>query len=308
MKRSASVPKAGMPSGKSLRVCLAMLSACFGFIRPVGALGDQLFQGDAVDQVDRVEHVALGLAHLLAFGCRAPGRDVDVPERHLAGEVLRHHHHARDPEEDDVEAGDQHAWRAGKVASSGVLSGQPSVENGHSAEENQVSSTSSSWRQLLVRAGLLLRLFLDCVRRRYCRPRRTRPGCGGPTTAGARCTSPGCCPATGCRCVVQFSGTNFISPVADHVQAALGQAFHGHEPLVGEHRLDHACGCGRRAAPSACAAWSRPAGPGLRRSASDLLARLVAVQPWYSAGAWSLILASSVRMLIGSRWWRCPTW
>src|SRR5207245_4129334 len=29
--------------------------------------------------------------------------------------------------------------------SSGVCSGQPSVENGHKAEENQVSSTSGSW-------------------------------------------------------------------------------------------------------------------------------------------------------------------
>ncbi len=35
VKRSASTPNAGMPSGNSLRVFLAMLSACFGFIRPV---------------------------------------------------------------------------------------------------------------------------------------------------------------------------------------------------------------------------------------------------------------------------------
>ena len=28
-----------------------------------------------------------------------------------------------------------------------MSSGQPSVEQGHSAEENQVSSTSGSWRQ-----------------------------------------------------------------------------------------------------------------------------------------------------------------
>jgi hypothetical protein len=33
------------------------------------------------------------------------------------------------------------------VASAEVSSGQPSVENGHSPEENQVSSTSSSWLQ-----------------------------------------------------------------------------------------------------------------------------------------------------------------
>ncbi|EGF33004.1 hypothetical protein IMCC9480_1430 [Oxalobacteraceae bacterium IMCC9480] len=33
---------------------------------------------------------------------------VDGIERHLAGEVRGHHHHPRDPEKDDVEAGDQH--------------------------------------------------------------------------------------------------------------------------------------------------------------------------------------------------------
>jgi hypothetical protein len=33
-----------------------------------GALLEQRFERDAVDQVHRVERVALGLAHLLAFG------------------------------------------------------------------------------------------------------------------------------------------------------------------------------------------------------------------------------------------------
>ncbi len=33
------------------------------------------------------------------------------------------------------------------VVSSGVLSGHPRVENGHNAEENHVSRTSSSWRR-----------------------------------------------------------------------------------------------------------------------------------------------------------------
>ena len=36
---------------------------------------------------------------------------------------------------------------------SSVCSGQPSVEKGHSAEENQVSSTSSSWRTGLPHLG-----------------------------------------------------------------------------------------------------------------------------------------------------------
>src|SRR5579883_1973639 len=40
--------------------------------------------------------------------------DIDVAERHLAHEVEPHHHHPGDPEEDDVEAGDEH--RSGVIA------------------------------------------------------------------------------------------------------------------------------------------------------------------------------------------------
>ena len=46
--------------------------------------------------------------------------------------------------------------------------------------------------------GLVLRLRR--LPHRPCRLRRTRPESDGPTRAGARCTSPGCCPSTGCRC------------------------------------------------------------------------------------------------------------
>jgi hypothetical protein len=59
--------------------------------------------------------------------------------------VQAHHHHPGDPEEDDVEAGDQGVGRV-EARQVGRLLGQPRVENGQSAEENQVSSTSSSWR------------------------------------------------------------------------------------------------------------------------------------------------------------------
>ena len=73
-----------------------------------GGFGDQVVERDAVDQVERIERVALRLRHLLAFGVAHERVDVDVAERHLAGEVQGHHDHPRDPEENDVEAGDQH--------------------------------------------------------------------------------------------------------------------------------------------------------------------------------------------------------
>ena len=55
--------------------------------------------------------VALGLRHLLALLVRHQPVQVDGAERHLLHEVHAHHHHAGDPEEQDVPAGDQHAGR-----------------------------------------------------------------------------------------------------------------------------------------------------------------------------------------------------
>ena len=64
-----------------------------------------------VDELDRVEDVAERLRHLLALLVADEGMDVDVAERHLAGQLELHHHHPGDPEEDDVEAGDEDARR-----------------------------------------------------------------------------------------------------------------------------------------------------------------------------------------------------
>jgi hypothetical protein len=55
----------------------------------------------------RVDHVALGLRHLLLFGIAHEAVDVDLAERHVAHELDAEHRHARDPEEENVEAGDQ---------------------------------------------------------------------------------------------------------------------------------------------------------------------------------------------------------
>ncbi len=105
--------------GDALRELLARaLLDLLGLLRvhqAAGALLHQLLQADAVDQVDRVEHVALGLGHLLAFRVADQAVHVDILERNLAGDVLGHHHHARHPEEDDVEAGHQHRRRQVEV-------------------------------------------------------------------------------------------------------------------------------------------------------------------------------------------------
>ena len=71
-----------------------------GKTQGVGAVG--------VDQPQRVDDVALGLGHLLALLVTDQCMDIDGVERHAAHEVQPHHHHPGDPEEDDIETGDQH--------------------------------------------------------------------------------------------------------------------------------------------------------------------------------------------------------
>ena len=75
---------------------------------PGGALGDQRLQLDAVDDVQRIDDVALGLRHLLAFVVTDQAMHIDLAERHLVHELQSHHDHPGDPEKDDVETGDQH--------------------------------------------------------------------------------------------------------------------------------------------------------------------------------------------------------
>ncbi len=64
-----------------------------------------------VDDVQRIDDVALGLGHLLPALVEHAVVDEDVAERHFVHEVQAHHHHARDPEEDDVERGDEDRGR-----------------------------------------------------------------------------------------------------------------------------------------------------------------------------------------------------
>ena len=63
------------------------------------------------NNIQRVQHVALGLGHLLSLGVAHQAVQVDRVEGHLVSELQRHHHHARNPEEQDVVAGLQHAGR-----------------------------------------------------------------------------------------------------------------------------------------------------------------------------------------------------
>ena len=76
-----------------------------------GAFFDQLIECDAIDEIDRVEHVPFRFAHLLTLAVADQAMHIDILEWNVAGEVIRHHHHACDPEEDNVKTGNEHAGR-----------------------------------------------------------------------------------------------------------------------------------------------------------------------------------------------------
>ena len=76
-----------------------------------GALGNELVESDSVAEVEGIEDVALRLRHLVAVRVANEAVDVDLPKGHVPHELEPEHDHPGDPEEDDVEAGNQHRGR-----------------------------------------------------------------------------------------------------------------------------------------------------------------------------------------------------
>ena len=98
---------------------------------------------ELLDRLERVDHVAAGLGHLLAAHADEPV-EVHGRERRALGEAQARHDHPRHPEEEDVVSGDEDVGRIELLRGRGVFLGQPKTEKGQSWEENQVSSTSGS--------------------------------------------------------------------------------------------------------------------------------------------------------------------
>ena len=64
-----------------------------------------------VNKIERIDHIALGFGHLRALLVADKGVDIDRMKRFTFHKVIAHHHHAGDPEEDDVEACNEHVSR-----------------------------------------------------------------------------------------------------------------------------------------------------------------------------------------------------
>ncbi len=71
------------------------------------------------NHIERDNRVAGGFGHLLAVLVAHQGVQIHVAERHLVHEVQAYH--PRHPEEEDVEAGDQHRGKPARLIKFGLL-------------------------------------------------------------------------------------------------------------------------------------------------------------------------------------------
>src|SRR5690606_30209049 len=211
--------------------------------QPGGALGHQVLDGNAVDDVQRVEDVSLGFGHLLAVAVAHQAGDVDVPERDLAGQAVGHHDHPGDPEEDDVKARDQYA--GGQEVREPALGHRGLVGPAHGAERPQRGgepgfqhvAVLAQWH-VVAQAGAAARLGLVAA----------DVNVAGIVVPGRDPVPPPQLPADGPVLDVLQPVAVGVDPVGRHeldravlhqLQAAPAHLVHRHEPLVGQVRLDH---------------------------------------------------------------------
>ena len=141
-----------------------------------------------VDDLQRVDAVAERLGHLAALRVAHQTVDKDGLERGLAHVLHTGEDHARNPEEDDVVAGDQ---RIGRVEIVKLLGLVRPAERG----ERPQRGARTRYRAHPPPDGYAYRRTSGrCAhrswRRSSHRSRRSRtPGCGDPTTADAKYTS-----------------------------------------------------------------------------------------------------------------------
>ena len=148
----------------------------------------------AVDQAQGIDRIVLRLGHFLAVRVADQAVEVERPPRRLLGELQPRHRHPRIPEEQDVEARDQHV--VGVVALQLLGRLRPAQRR-----ERPQRRRKPGVEHILVLAQRRGRRPLAALpprsRRRRCfRHRQTTPECGGPTTIGATRTRDGCSPAS----------------------------------------------------------------------------------------------------------------
>ncbi len=149
VKRSASVPNAGMPSGNSLRVRFSIFSASFGFINPVV----RFFTSSSMP-IPSIRSIGSSTLPLdLDIFCPSASRISPCTYTSLNGILpvmclviitMRATQKKMMSKPVTSTEDGRYCLTNWFCCSKGLSSIQSSVENGHSAEENHVSSTSGS--------------------------------------------------------------------------------------------------------------------------------------------------------------------
>ena len=195
----------------------------------------------AAHDVQRVDAVAERLGHLAMLGVAHGAVQVHRVERRLLPmNAYAGHDHPRDPEEQDLGRGDEHVGRVERLAGRrDCSSGQPSVESGQSQDENQVSSTSSSWRT----APPQRRAARDGSSRLHDRIGAARVAVPH-RNAMPPPELPRDVPVANALQPVHVHrfpplGQDADRAVAHRLQRRLGERLHAHEPLVRQARLHH---------------------------------------------------------------------
>ena len=151
-----------------------------------------------------------------------------APERHLPHEVEAHHHHAGDPEEEDVVARLEIARRIElrERASS------PASRASRTARARSRTRCRARRRPARARRRRTARSAWDrrARRSRVRTPCSRTPGSGDPTRAGARCTSPGCSSSQWSYVFAHSSGMIRVRPsrTASSAGSASGFIFTNH--------------------------------------------------------------------------------
>ena len=217
---------------------------------------DEVFEVDPLNDVERVEGVALALGHLLPFGVAHETVDVDVLEGNASREVARHHHHAGDPEEDDVVARHEHGARQVQVVhvlfdafGIGPAKGREGNHGGGipGVEHVFVARKLHAGTRLLLGFGFVMRhvdiaCFVVPGRNLMAPPELTR---NAPVLNVFKPLAINALPLF--REDVDFTRfdgfeTHFGDGLA-RIERAFGRGLaHRHEPLVREHRFDHFAG------------------------------------------------------------------
>ena len=210
-----------------------------------GTFLQQLRQGDAVNHIQRVNDVTLGLGHLLAFVIADQTGHVDGLKRNLRftvfifDEVHGHHDHAGDPEEDNVEAGHHHAGRVELTQGVGVFrpaeggegpqrGGEPCIENVFILTQGNVGA-----QVVFLTHFVFATAYVDvAVVVIPCRDAVTPPQLTGDTPV-LNIAHPGEVH------VFVLLRHELNVAVFNGFDCWLGQHVRAHVPLVGQHRLDH---------------------------------------------------------------------